>query len=218
MSEYRRIRRLIARYCCLIGGPVMFVIGIVELVRKQPDALEMILAGCGIFVVGVVWTLIVKWLKAAGGDGAKPDEKVAESVKSEESADDFIEKIPAMAEMHIKKMHELSGRLLEYNEACFEETDKMIEEGWGGECPVMLDTVVLTFGSFVGEAIRRIHGGQWVYDEKHGGHLINVGGKGSNIKIFPFSKIKKRFQNSDEDSIGYYYTVIKQMINERFKG
>ena len=114
--------------------------------------------------------------------------------------------------MHIKLMERHSGVRLNYDEASFAQLDEMIEEGWGGEAPAMLDTTVLPFGSFVGESIRRLLGGEWGYDEDKGCHLTQVGGVG--MTLFPFDKVKKRFLNGDEDSLESYYAKIKQIVEQ----
>ena len=114
--------------------------------------------------------------------------------------------------MHVKLTERHSGVQLGYDEASFAQLDEIIEEGWGGEPPAMLDTTALTFGSFLGESIRRLLGGEWSYDEDKGYHLTQVGGVG--MTLFPFDKVKKRFLNGDEDSLAFYYAKIKQVVEQ----
>ena len=71
----------------------------------------------------------------------------------------------------------------------------------------------MTFGAYLGEAIRRNLGGDWGYSEQEGYFLENVGGQ---VKLFPFAKTLKRFKDGEGDSLGFYYVAVKHMIeNEK---
>jgi len=137
--------------------------------------------------------------KAAGKDA-----------EQERQARDFIERIPEYAELHIQKSKELAGEDLHYDESCFALTDKIIEESWGEKPPGMIGVVVSTFGSFLGEAIRRLHGGHWDFSPEHGVFLRDVGV--NKVPLFPFDKVRKRFEKGSSDSIAEYYENLKKHI------
>jgi hypothetical protein len=59
------LKFLIACDCCIIGGPIMFFVGIAQLVRKKPEAIEIIIGGVVIFGFGVLGAVISKRIDAA---------------------------------------------------------------------------------------------------------------------------------------------------------
>ncbi len=128
-----------------------------------------------------------------------------------EQADSFISRIPEYARLHVEKAASIGGVELEYDEACFEHTDSMIEEGWRGEQPAMLDVVVQTFGSFLGEAIRSLHGGEWDFDEQN--QVVYLRGVGpKQVSVFPFDRVRRRFVDGADQSIAAYYRELKQNL------
>ena len=132
---------------------------------------------------------------------------------SQEEARAFISQIPLQAEKHRELAKGVFGIELDYSADSILKLDKMIQEGWP-KPPTMLDQVVLGFGSYLGEAIRHIHGGDWGFNPEQGLYF-DVGGR--DIKIFPFAKVKKRFLNGDEDSLAYYYSFIRSKVEEAQK-
>ena len=70
--------------------------------------------------------------------------------------------------------------------------------------------MVAAFGSYLGETIRRRLGGQWIADEGDAFCLLNVGN--TDTRVFPFSKMEKRFVNGIEDALADYCTTIKTAV------
>lgn len=130
---------------------------------------------------------------------------------SEEEALALIAEIPGVAERHREGAKSIGGIDLDYRAESIPKLDEMIREGWPDGPPAMLDATVLSFGSYLGETIRRVHGGDWGFSPEHGIHL-DVGGLG--IKIFPFAKVEKRFVNGEEDSLGYFYSFVASKVEE----
>lgn len=122
---------------------------------------------------------------------------------TEVEAQKFIAQIPGWAESQREIANNVFGAKLDYSAESIPKLDQIIKEGWP-EPPVLLDEMVLGFGSYLGETIRRVHGGGWCFDPKHELHY-EVGG----IKIFPFAKVRKRFLNGEEDSLGFFYSFIR---------
>jgi hypothetical protein len=124
------------------------------------------------------------------------------------SPEDFIVSIPA-AEHHIQATRDLFGKELDYSGASIAELDGIIEEGWSDGSPILLESTVLAFGCYLGEAIRRNLGGVWGYTPEHGYPMDQVGG---TARIFPFAKVRKRFQKGAADSLAFYYQSIKHVV------
>jgi len=66
-----------------------------------------------------------------------------------------------------------------------------------------INRMTATFGSFLGETIRRNYGGSW--DDINGELGIRFDEKNA---IFPYAKLRKQFENGAEDSILSFYQVI----------
>ena len=141
----------------------------------------------------------------------KKPARAKQTATTEDAASAFIKEIPDRAEILRDMAKKVFGVKLDYSAKSIPKLDDIIKEGWPKKPPVMLDNMVTVFGSYLGEAIRRIHGGEWSFSDEHGLHL-DVGGL--DIKIFPFAKVQKRFLNGEEDSIGFYYSFIRSKVDE----
>lgn len=128
----------------------------------------------------------------------------ATAAMTETEAQKIIAQIPEFAESQRRIASDVFNANLDYSAESIAKLDGIIADGWPDEPPVLLEEMVMAFGSYFGETIRRVHGGNWRYDTKHGLHF-EVGG----IKIFPFTKVRKRFLNGTEDSLGYFYSFIR---------
>ena len=71
----------------------------------------------------------------------------------------------------------------------------------------MVWTFAKAFGSYVGEVLRRHHGGQWglitLDDQSFPGLQQTNGGL-----IWPWSKAHKRLTNGSEDNVWHYYQIL----------
>jgi hypothetical protein len=121
----------------------------------------------------------------------------------------FIQQIPEFAELHVAKSKDNFDVSLDYSENSLRQIDEIITKHWP-EPPVFLNQVVMTFGSYVGETVRRLLGGRWEFDADRGYTLADIGGTGS--RIYPFAKVHKRFTNGEEDSIAYYFQVVCKIV------
>lgn len=77
-----------------------------------------------------------------------------------------------------------------------------------------LQRAMATFGSYLGETVRKLHGGRWGNSEEDGMYLDVCEHKGSHIRIWPLSRIKKRLLNGKEDSIKAYYQAVVDSLKE----
>jgi hypothetical protein len=66
-------------------------------------------------------------------------------------------------------------------------------------------------GGYVGEVIRKLHGGNWeVEDIMNQGNTIVL--TVADVKIFPVGRVYKRLKEGDENNIQHYYTVLLSHI------
>jgi hypothetical protein len=127
----------------------------------------------------------------------------------------FIDSIPQLAETHRKIMERELGLAVDYDLWAFEQTDAFITAEWSGRDVVAPEATLSMVGSYVGECIRRLQGGTWGYTEGRGFHLDGVGG---GARIYPFTKVAKRFENGMADSLATYYAALTLLIGrERAK-
>lgn len=77
-----------------------------------------------------------------------------------------------------------------------------------------LQTTMATFGSYLGETIRKLHGGIWGNSKEDGMYLDVCEHKDSHMRIWPLSRIKKRLLNGKEDSIKDYYQAVVDSLKE----
>lgn len=127
-----------------------------------------------------------------------------------ERARRFIEDIPRQAEKHRELVQRSFGTELSYRKSDFARLDEIIEKGWGHSTPKRIDAVVVGFGCYFGETIRRLRGGEWAYDEGRGIVLRDVGGR---AVIEPFDKVRRRFRNGDQDSLSLFYLALSRKLS-----
>jgi hypothetical protein len=69
------------------------------------------------------------------------------------------------------------------------------------------------WGSYLGEVIRRKHGGEWIiWTDKHGKTMaLQVG----EATVFPHNKVKKRLERGSDHNIwNYYQSVVASLQKE----
>ncbi len=140
---------------------------------------------------------------------SRVDKASAKLMASEGDHETFIKDIPVVAERHREQMNRSFKESLDYRKSDLARVDAIIRKAWGKELPKNLDTLILTFGCYFGETIRKLRGGEWAYDPNRGYCLREVGGAAT---VYPFEKVKKRFQNSDHDSLALFYTALVKAL------
>jgi len=116
------------------------------------------------------------------------------------------------ADLHIDTTKKTLGVVLDYNEESILALDDIISQGWPNPVPLVADPILVLFGSFLGEAMRRVFGGEWVETQQGWGLKIN-----DTVTVFPFVKIRKRLTNGMQDSITYYYQSVKEVVKREEK-
>jgi hypothetical protein len=65
-------------------------------------------------------------------------------------------------------------------------------------------TMCKMYGSYVGEVLRRAHGGEWALID---GQVTLTNG---DERVWPMAKVFKRLKNGSEDNVAVYYKVLVQ--------
>ena len=141
----------------------------------------------------------------------KVDKASAKLMLSGSNHQAFIKEIPVVSERHRIQMNRSFKESLDYKKSDLARVDSIIRKAWGEDLPENIDTLILTFGCYFGETIRKLRGGEWSYDENRGYCLCMVGGSAT---VYPFEKVKKRFQNSDQDSLALFYTALVKALEK----
>ena len=143
---------------------------------------------------------------------SKVDRETLTLMQSGENQEAFIASIPDIAERHRVQMKASFGESLSYQKSDLSRLDSLIDKAWGDELPKNLDTLVLTFGSYFGETLRRLRGGHWGYEPDLGYCLRDVGGLAT---VYPFEKVSKRFKNSKEHSLALFYRALVKSLESQ---
>lgn len=72
-----------------------------------------------------------------------------------------------------------------------------------GATPEQIDGAVKAWGPYVGEVLRRVHGGHWTLDRASGVITLDLPG----AKVFPLEKVHKRLVNGEADNVAYFVKV-----------
>lgn len=70
-----------------------------------------------------------------------------------------------------------------------------------------ISTFAKAFGSYIGEVLRRHHGGEWGTITMDGQSLPGLRQAGGGL-IWPWGKAYKRLTNGAEDNVWHYYSVL----------
>jgi len=114
------------------------------------------------------------------------------------------------AKMHIDTTEKIFGVKLAFDKDSVLKLDELIKQAWPDKPPQQIDQVIILFGSYLGEAIRLTLGGEWA--EREGQWFIKFGDADINV----FNKVHKRLLNGEEDSLGYFYQMLKKMKEKDF--
>ena len=72
--------------------------------------------------------------------------------------------------------------------------------------------LIVAMGCYVGEVIIRTHGGHWSADEEHfHSPAVVIEGK-LQVRTFPVSRVWKRFEYGNKQSLEIYYTEVRGLI------
>ena len=100
---------------------------------------------------------------------------------------------------------------LAYDESSLLRIDDIISRAWPQRPSGDNQKRCQLWGSYLGECLRRIHGGTWVKTEAGWG--VKIG----NVVLNVFAKIEKRFDNGMADSVTFFYEVFKKQLHSTAK-
>lgn len=126
--------------------------------------------------------------------------------KDEEAQKYFAE----TAQRLIDKTKEIFNIELRYDMESMRKLDALIE--LIGE-PKGLDAMKESMGAFLGEALRHMYGGRWVWEEASQSWVIQLPKiEGRTPVMRPIGRVWKRFEEGSEQSISYFVEVIDDML------
>lgn len=118
-----------------------------------------------------------------------------------------------LAEVHIQGVRDSWHVELHYNMDSLEQLDAIVESI---PKPKDLGRMVLVIGSFLGEALRRMYGGRWEWNQQFKSWAVVVPIRnGGETGAFPFAKVEKRFRYGKGDSIAYFVHVLDAKVEGR---
>ena len=115
----------------------------------------------------------------------------------------------------IEGIRDTFGKDLKKDGQSLSQLDSIIAQGWKGKRPEMFEEVVSSFATFLGEALIEVHGGEWVWCDEGDPFAVVLS---DGTIVFPYSKIRRRFENGMEDSIGFFLQILEQEIGQRLSG
>ncbi len=134
------------------------------------------------------------------------------------TSQEILNELKRLAQIYVDTSKSISGLDFDYSEASIALLDPMIEENWGAKPPVQLEAVVQIIGAYIGEVISRNLHGQWI-ENNNGRWVVEIiATDGSKMEANVFYKTQKRLTNGMEDSLGYYYQMMKQMQEKGMPG
>jgi hypothetical protein len=117
------------------------------------------------------------------------------------------------AELHIDSAKKTFKIDLSYDLASINKLDEMVD---GIGKPKNLEQMIMVFGSFLGETIRRLYGGRWQWDDRYKTWAVTFPlATGGEDSAFVFAKVQKRFVNGTEDSLSFFAHVIDGRVKGR---
>jgi hypothetical protein len=118
----------------------------------------------------------------------------------------------ALADLVVPVARDVSKATLDYSPASLKEVDRIIENfRRDGVRFKQVAETLFSFGCYVGEVLVRHAGGSWRVGSETplakfaGGPLVIQTGPEDFCN--PIGKVFKRFENGEEDSLEYFYTV-----------
>ncbi len=130
---------------------------------------------------------------------------------------EILNELQRLAQIHVDTAKRISGLDFDYSEESVALLDPMIEQNWGITPPVQLESIVQIIGAYLGEAIVRNLHGQWAGGDGRWVVELTIP-DGSKVQANVFYKTHKRLTNGMEDSLGYYYHMMKQIQEQGMPG
>jgi hypothetical protein len=124
--------------------------------------------------------------------------------------------VKANAELVVRTCAPVAGFAFGYDEKSVQWLEGYIERlRASGAFAQDFDKFAGIFGSYLGEAIIRTHGGRWHEDEIHRLHVLFD----DNNRAFPFAKVAKQMRNGLEagESILGFFNAIPALLQKSWE-
>lgn len=104
------------------------------------------------------------------------------------------------------------GTTLNWSESSIQQVEQMLgrlhaELEVAKPSPETIWNFAKAFGSYVGEVIRRHHGGEWGMVNMNGQSFPGLRQPSGNL-IWPWGRVHKRITNGPEDNLWHYYQAV----------
>ncbi len=136
--------------------------------------------------------------------------KILNGGSKEKTQNTLEQDIHRSAEWIVSALNQ-SGYKADYSLESMKEIDRFFDEqsGEGGIISRNRGQILFALGSYVGETVIRLYGGEWVTNDNDPQGEINIAVKLANGTVmWPVVKCMKRYQNGTEDSIYAYAYVL----------
>ncbi len=127
-----------------------------------------------------------------------------------EDVDSFIASLPQKADNFVAFCHDIADIDLDYTPESIFNLDSLISQLWSSEPPYWEEGIVLLVGAYMGETIRKTHGGTWQYNEGDGITLSTI--NNTNYSFSPFDKIRDRLNIQDPKLLNSYYRELLRIL------
>jgi hypothetical protein len=159
--------------------------------------------------------------------GAEPEGSATGITAMEEeplgSQQELQEKMCACAEWAVVYARGVFEVELDYSEASLRQIERMMSvlfkdrhRSWlarwlrPGPTEEEVRQVALLLGAYIGEVIRRHHGGQWAFHKRLGLQLLPLITHG--VSTYPLSKAYQRLTYGPEEDVWSYYQVLRSEL------
>lgn len=110
---------------------------------------------------------------------------------------------------------------LDYSEASIEEVEKILDRLYTsrpkgffnklmkrGPSRQSISNLAKIMGGYLGEVLRRTHGGEWSIDEEIQPGMKTICLRNGKGRVFPPGKVYKRIMNGEAENVWHYYQSI----------
>jgi hypothetical protein len=101
------------------------------------------------------------------------------------------------------------GVVVNYDEAGVRWLDDYIDQQRSKASEEVKAALPRTLGSFLGECIRRSHGGEWEQNKETSQWTVRVTDR---VAVFPFNKVRKQLAGAEGESVVAFFQSITALI------
>ncbi len=135
----------------------------------------------------------------------------------------LLQTVQVYSRMAVNVAHERYRVRLDYSVASIEQLEHLLDSIYrtlhsvvarflrGKRDPDEVARMAMVWGAYLGEVMRRHHGGEWIVAPVFGPDddpvlTLKIG----DTSLFPPAKVHKRLTNGAEDNVWYYYQVLEK--------